>query len=188
MGSKAAKNKKMPTKGFVVWLTGLSGAGKSAIAERVYRKLSKQNWAVEMLDGDVLRNSISQGLGYSKKDRAIHLERVGLICEMLSRNRIGVVAALVSPYRQDRNKIRSRVGSFVEVYVDTPLSVCEGRDVKGLYRLARQGKIENFTGVSDSYEPPQAPELVLRGVLPKSQIDKLADQVIDYLKKNKYLK
>ena len=148
-----------PRQGTVVWLTGLSGAGKSTIASAAAAALALRGVPAEILDGDLLRNSLSKDLGFSKADRDENVARVGFVADLLSRQGVIVLVALVSPYAEARNAVRARVTRFIEVYVNAPLTVCEQRDPKGLYRLARRGELPAFTGVSDPYEPPAAPEV-----------------------------
>ena len=149
--------------GFTLWFTGLSGAGKSTIAGIVGRRLEEAGRLVEYLDGDVVRTHLSKGLGFSKEDRDTNIRRIGFVASEIARHGGGVVCAAVSPYRATRNECRAMVGAgqFIEVFVDAPLEVCEARDVKGMYRQAREGKLKNFTGVDDPYEPPLDPELVI---------------------------
>jgi len=143
----------------VVWLTGLSGAGKSTIAEAVSGQLRADGIPVEVLDGDIVRQNLSKGLGYSKQDRDENVRRVGFVANLLSRHGVVVLVALVSPYREARDEVRSLSGAFLEVFVNAPVAECQRRDPKGLYGQARDGKLLNFTGVSDPYEVPQAPDV-----------------------------
>ncbi len=147
-------------KGFTVWFTGLSGSGKSTITNVLTEEFLKRGIKHEILDGDVVRTNLSKGLGFSKEDRDINIRRIGFVCHILTRNDVVAIAAAISPYRAIRDEIREKIGNFVEVYVDTPLAVCEERDVKGLYKKARAGEIKEFTGISDPYEPPENPEVV----------------------------
>ncbi len=149
--------------GFCVWFTGLSGAGKSTTAEVLTRLLLEHGRQVTVLDGDVVRTNLSKGLGFSKEDRDINIRRIGFVAAELVRHGGAVICAAVSPYRATRNDVRSMVGSdrYIEVFVDTPLAVCESRDVKGMYAKARRGEITDFTGISDPYEVPQHPEVIL---------------------------
>ena len=151
----------MKDRGFTVWFTGLSGAGKTTIAGRLERTLRARGLGAELLDGDVVRTHISKGLGFSKEDRDTNIRRIGFVCKLLSRNGVAAIAAAVSPYREIRDEVRAEIANFVEVYVKCPLDVLEGRDVKGLYAKALRGEIANFTGVSDPYEEPLNPEVVL---------------------------
>jgi adenylylsulfate kinase len=146
--------------GLTVWFTGLSGAGKSTIAQKVEQELRNRALKVEMLDGDVVRQSLTKGLGFSKVDRDENIRRIGFVADLLTRNGVIVLVPVISPYRSVRDEVREKIGAFVEVYVGTSLAVCEQRDVKGLYRKARAGEIKGFTGIDDPYEPPLNPEVV----------------------------
>lgn len=148
-------------KGFALWLTGLSGSGKTTIARLLEQRLCMLGAKVEVLDGDVVRGRLSKGLGFSKEDRDENVRRIGFICELLSRNGVIAIAAAISPYRTVREEVRSRIPNFIEVYVQCPLEVLAERDVKGLYKKAIAGEIEHFTGVSDPYEPPLEPEVIV---------------------------
>jgi adenylylsulfate kinase len=152
--------------GAVVWLTGLSGAGKSTIARAVEAELLARNVRAEVLDGDAIREKFSRGLGYSKQDRDENVRRAGYVAGLLARHGVVVLVALISPYRAARNQVREDMQSagirFVEVFVNAPLEVCEGRDPKGLYEKARRGAIPAFTGLEDPYEPPATPEVECR--------------------------
>jgi adenylyl-sulfate kinase len=148
--------------GFTLWFTGLSGAGKTTIAELVAPELGRRGLLVEWLDGDVVRTHLTKGLGFSKEDRDTNIERIGWVASRLTRHGAAVIVSAISPYEETRQKARALVeaqGAFVEVYVSTPVAECERRDVKGLYAKARAGEIPEFTGVSDPYEEPVAPEL-----------------------------
>lgn len=147
--------------GVIVWFTGLSGAGKSTIAGRVLEGLQARGIKSELLDGDVMRQRISRGLGFSREDRDENIRRIAFVADLLARNGIVVLVSAVSPYRAIRDEVRRGASvRFVEVYVSAPLEVCEQRDPKGLYRKARSGELRQFTGVDDPYEPPTAPEVV----------------------------
>ena len=152
--------------GVCVWLTGLSGAGKSSVAERLTGLLLERQRRVTLLDGDVVRTHLSKGLGFSKDDRDINVRRIGFVAAEVVKHGGIVVCAVVSPYRATRGEVRQMVGreQFVEVFVDTPLEVCERRDPKGLYARARRGEITGFTGLDAPYEPPIDPELRLETV------------------------
>jgi adenylylsulfate kinase len=153
------------TKGFTLWLTGLSGAGKTTIAGLVEAELTRRGRLVEHLDGDVVREHLSQGLGFSKPDRDTNVERIGWLASRLTRHGAAVVVSSISPYEDARRRCRAMVeehGAFVEVFVCASVDECARRDPKGLYESALAGKIPNFTGVSDPYEPPSNPELVLQ--------------------------
>ena len=151
----------MQHKGFTLWFTGLSGAGKSTIAERIYHRLKTEGARVELLDGDIVRTHLSKGLGFSKEDRDTNVRRIGFVSELLSRNGVIALVAAISPYRDVREEVRGRIGNFVEVYVHCPIEVLAERDVKGLYKKALAGEIGSFTGVSDPYEAPANPEVAV---------------------------
>jgi adenylylsulfate kinase len=149
-------------RGFTLWFTGLSGAGKTTVAEIVEHELRERGHRVEVLDGDIVRTNLSKGLSFSRDDRNINVLRIGFVANLLTRNGVGVIVSAISPYKEARDQVRRRIVDFVEVFVDAPLEVCAERDVKGLYKKAFAGEIEGFTGVSDPYEPPVAPDLVLK--------------------------
>jgi adenylylsulfate kinase len=149
-------------RGFTLWFTGLSGAGKTTIAEIVERELRGKFGQVEVLDGDIVRTNLSKGLGFSRDDRNINVLRIGFVANLLTRNGVGVIVSAISPFKEARDQVRRRIVDFVEVFVDAPLEVCAERDVKGLYKKAFAGEIPQFTGVSDPYEPPAAPELHIK--------------------------
>ncbi len=150
------------TKGFCLWFTGLSGAGKSTVAEIVGPELEKRGVLVDHLDGDVVRTNLSKGLGFSREDRDANILRIGFVSKLLVRHGAGVIVAAISPYRETRDMVREMMGDgFVEVFVATSLEECERRDVKGLYAKARTGEIKEFTGISDPYEAPLNAEIVL---------------------------
>lgn len=155
-GSAAAR--RTPLRPAVIWFTGLSGSGKSTIAERLVKRLRVRDMAVEHLDGDDVRR-VFPDTGFSREAREAHLLRVGYMAGILEKHGVTVVATFVSPYRAARRSVRALCGNFVEVHVATPLDVCEQRDVKGLYARARRGEIEHFTGISDPYEEPEHPEV-----------------------------
>src|SRR6516164_3137684 len=147
--------------GFVVWLTGLSGAGKSTVASLLQAELAERGRHAEVLDGDEVRTNLSKGLGFSKEDRDTNIRRIGYVCKLLARNGVIAISAAISPYREVRDEVRAQHDRFFEVYVKCPLDTLVERDVKGLYRKALKGEIGNFTGVSDPYEEPFSPELVI---------------------------
>ncbi len=167
------------TQGCTIWLTGLSGAGKSTIAERLERELRARGQRVEVLDGDVIRTHLSKGLGFSKADRDTNILRIGWVCEVLARNGVIAIAAAISPYREARDQVRQRIDQFVEVFVDCSLDTCIERDVKGLYCKALAGEITAFTGISDPYEPPLAPEVTV--VTDKEPVEDSVARIIAYL-------
>jgi adenylylsulfate kinase len=149
-------------KGFTLWLTGMSGAGKSTISDALMERFRSAGAKVELLDGDIVRTNLSQGLGFSREDRDTNIRRIGFVSELLSRNGIIVVVAAISPYRATREEVRAKIANFVEVHVDCPIEVLAQRDVKGLYKKALAGEVGNFTGISDPYEPPVNPDVRVR--------------------------
>ncbi len=149
----------MEYKGATIWMTGLSGSGKSTVANMLAKRLRAVGARVEILDGDVVRTNLSKGLGFSKEDRDTNIRRIGFVCNLLSRNGVFAIAAAISPYRAIRDEVRAAAGDFVEVFADCPLDTLVERDAKGLYKKALAGEIKNFTGVSDPYEPPESPEV-----------------------------
>jgi adenylylsulfate kinase len=149
-------------KGFTLWFTGLSGAGKTTISRIVEDQLRERGSRVEVLDGDVVRENLSKGLGFSKQDRDTNIRRIAFVADLLSRNGVPVITAAISPYREIRDEARELMGErFIEVFVKASVEVCAERDVKGLYEKAFKGEIKEFTGVSDPYEPPLNPEVAL---------------------------
>jgi adenylyl-sulfate kinase len=150
----------MQHKGFTLWFTGLSGSGKSTVANILLKRLQDGGAKVEILDGDVVRTNLSKGLGFSKEDRDTNIRRIGFVCNMLSRNGVIAMSAAISPYKEIRDEIRATAENFVEVYVDCDLDTLIERDPKGLYKKAIAGEIKNFTGISDPYEAPENPEIV----------------------------
>ena len=162
-------------KGFTLWFTGMSGAGKSTIANLLEQRLRELNARMEVLDGDAVRTYLSKGLGFSKEDRDENIRRIGFVCELLSRNGVIAIAAAISPYRAVRDEVRARIANFVEVYVECPVEVLAGRDVKGLYRKALAGEIPQFTGITDPYEPPLDPEVTVNSSkeTPQESLEKI---------------
>jgi adenylylsulfate kinase len=149
-------------KGFTVWFTGLSGAGKSTVAEMLYHEFQVRQMKTEILDGDVVRQNLSKGLGFSKEDRDTNVLRIGFVAELLTRNGVATICCPISPYKETRDQVRAMIGEFVEVYVHATLDeLSQNRDPKGLYKKALAGEIKGFTGVDDPYEVPEHPELVL---------------------------
>lgn len=148
-------------KGFTLWFTGLSGAGKTTIAQRIEEILRARGLKVELLDGDVIRTNLSKGLSFSKEDRDINIKRIGFVCNLLTRNGVIAIASAISPYREVRDYNRQLIGHFIEVFVKCSLDTCIERDVKGLYKKALAGEISNYTGVSDPYEEPLDPEVTV---------------------------
>ena len=152
-------------KGFTIWLTGLSGAGKTTLATEMARVLRARGVSVEVLDGDQVRTNLSKGLGFSKEDRDTNIRRIGYVCRLLSRNGVAAISAAISPYREARDEVRRLVeqdgAEFLEVFVTCPIDVLAERDVKGLYKKALAGEIKGFTGVDDPYEEPLAPDVII---------------------------
>ncbi len=151
----------MAQKGFTIWFTGLSGAGKSTLSQELEQRLKARGRNVEVLDGDVIRTNLSKGLGFSREDRDTNIKRIAFVCNLLTRNGVACISAAISPYTEARAWARNEIGNFVEVYLKCPIDVCRQRDIKGLYKLADEGKIKGFTGVDDPYEEPLRPELVI---------------------------
>lgn len=147
--------------GFTLWFTGLSGSGKSTLAAAIEPVLRKRGLRVEILDGDEVRTNLSKGLGFSKDDRDTNIRRIGYVCKLLSRNGVVAISAAISPYREVRDELRDQIGDFVEVYTKCTIDELSRRDPKGLYKKALAGEITNFTGVSDPYEEPRNPEIVV---------------------------
>lgn len=149
--------------GFCLWFTGLSGAGKSTVAQAVESRLNESGRTTTLLDGDVIRTHLSKGLGFSKEDRDENIKRIGYVASQVVRHNGVVICAVISPYRETRDNVRRYFenDNFIEIYISTPIEVCEKRDPKGLYMLARKGKVTGFTGIDDIYEPPINPEVVI---------------------------
>ena len=145
--------------GFIVWLTGLPGSGKTTIAQRLLGELKKRNLKVELFDGDEVRRSLSKGLGFSKEDRDTHNKRIIYVCKLLTRNGVNAIVSLISPYRSTRAYARENLPKFVEVYLECSIDECIRRDPKGLYKKALAGEISNMTGIQDPYEEPLNPEV-----------------------------
>ncbi len=152
----------MNQRGVTLWFTGLSGAGKTTITQALEKKLREGGYGIEVLDGDVVRTNLTKGLGFGKADRDENIRRIGFVSHLLTRHGVIVLVSAISPYRDIREEVRQKIGDFVEIFVNAPLAVCEGRDVKGLYQKARQGEIKGFTGIDDPYEEPLNPEVECR--------------------------
>lgn len=176
---------KYRNQGFVLWLTGLSQSGKTTVANKVYNILKKKGCSVERLDGDVVRESLTKDLGFSKKDRDENIKRVTFVAQLLSRNNVGVIASFISPYRKQRTEIKKKVTNYIEVFINAPIEVCERRDKKGFYKKARLGQIKNFTGISDPYESPLRPDIELK--TEEETIQESVNKVIKYLENKKYI-
>jgi adenylyl-sulfate kinase len=168
--------------GFVLWLTGLSGAGKSTVAAKLGPALAERGHRVELLDGDEVRTNLCQGLGFSRQDRDTNIARIGYVAAKLAKHGVAVLVAAISPYRQARDQVRGAVDTFIEVHVAAPVATCAQRDPKGLYAKALAGEIQHFTGVSDPYEPPVDPELVLH--TEAQSVDDSVHQVLAWLEAN----
>ena len=176
----------MANKGFTLWFTGLSGAGKSTLSQAVADELHKRGRAVERLDGDEVRTRLSRGLGFSKADRDENIRRIGFVARLLSRNGAIAIAAAISPYREVRDEVRrDHDAPFVEIFVDCPLETLVKRDPKGLYAKALRGEIQQFSGISDPYEPPLTPEITVR--TDRESIDISRDAVISWLETQKLI-
>jgi len=167
--------------GFVLWLTGLPGSGKTTIARNLEPKLRKLNWPVEILDGDEIRQNLSKGLGFSREDRETHLKRAVYVAKLLSRNGVAVIAAFISPYRSVREYARKETTNFIEVFVKCSLQICAQRDPKGLYKKASTGEIKNLTGPQDVYEEPLTPDLIVE--TDKQTVEESVNLILEKLNK-----
>ena len=168
-------------KGFTVWFTGLSGSGKSTIAEMLYHELKARDLKTEILDGDVVRQNLSKGLGFSKEDRDTNILRIGFVADLLTRNGVATICCPISPYKAARDAVRAQIGEFVEVYVyATVEEIAANRDPKGLYKKALAGEITGFTGVDDPYEAPEDPELVVNTLVetPEESLQNVMDTLL----------
>ena len=173
-------------KGFTLWFTGLSGAGKTTISKIVEQELRDRGSKLEILDGDVVRENLSKGLGFSKEDRDTNIRRIAFVADLLSRNGVPVITAAISPYREIRDEARSLMGDrFIEVYIEASVDACAERDVKGLYAKAFAGEIKEFTGVSDPYEPPLNPELTLH--TESEEPEESAQRLLAYLEERELI-
>lgn len=172
-------------KGLILWLTGLSGSGKTTIAKGLERELRERSCPVEVLDGDVVRTNLSKGLGFSREDRETHIRRLGFVANLLSRNDVVAIVAAISPYQAARDELRQTTENFIEIYINSPLEVCEARDVKGLYAMARAGEIRAFTGIDDPYEEPQNPDIVC--YTSQESIEESIAKITDVLERLDYI-
>ncbi len=168
----------MKQRGVTIWFTGFSGAGKTTITQALAKELVARAVNFEILDGDIVRQNLTKGLGFSQEDRDENIRRIGFVSHLLTRNGVIVLVSAISPYRAIREEVRQKIGDFVEVFVNAPLTVCEGRDVKGLYQRARVGEIKGFTGIDDPYEPPENPEVECR-----TDLEELSESVAKVLNK-----
>lgn len=174
-------------KGFTLWFTGLSGSGKSTVADLVADELKEECHQVERLDGDIVREHLTRDLGFTKEDRDENIRRISFVAKLLSRNNVIVITSFISPYRETRKEAAEEIGpeKFVEVFVKCPLEVCKKRDVKGLYEKAIRGEIENFTGISDPYEEPENPDIVIE--TDKEEPEESAQKIIEKLQEKNFL-
>ncbi len=176
-------------KGITVWFTGLSGAGKTTVAKEIEKQLKARKIYVQRLDGDIVRKDLTRDLGFTAEDRNENIRRNTFVAKLLTQNDIITLCSFISPYQKARDYARQQIeragGSFIEVFVNAPLAVCEERDVKGLYQQAREGKIENFTGISDPYEEPENPDLELKTDV--ESIEESSEKVIRYLEDEGYI-
>jgi len=171
--------------GLTIWLTGMSGAGKSTISDKLIERLRDVNAKVELLDGDIVRTNLSQGLGFSREDRDTNIRRIGFVSQLLSRNGVIVIVAAISPYRDTRDEVKKTINNFIEVYVECPIEVLASRDVKGLYKKAIAGEVGSFTGISDPYEPPLNPDVTVRS--DHETVDESVDKIWRKLAEKGYL-
>ncbi|HIK29343.1 MAG: adenylyl-sulfate kinase [Oscillatoriaceae bacterium SKW80] len=175
----------MKQRGVTVWFTGLPAAGKTTISQGVERELRSRGYSVELLDGDIVRQYLTKGLGYSKEDREENIRRIGFVAQLLTRNGVIVLVAVISPYREIREEVKKRIRDFIEVYVNAPLEVCEQRDPKGLYKKARAGELRNFTGIDDPYEPPLHPDVECRTA--EETVEDSIQKVLQYMEASGYI-
>lgn len=172
-------------RGLTVWLTGLSGAGKTTISQALEKELRSRGCKVEVLDGDIVRQHLAKGLGFSKEDRDENIRRIGFVANLLTRNGVIVIVSAISPYREIREELKEKIGNFMEVFVNAPLEVCEQRDVKGLYKKARAGEIKGFTGIDDPYEQPLNPDIECRTA--KEKVTESVSKVMAKIEELSYL-
>jgi adenylyl-sulfate kinase len=172
-------------KGVTLWFTGLPCSGKSAIADRLAEILKDRGYRAERLDGDIVRQSLTRDLGFSRADRDENIRRVTFVAKLLTRNDVFVLTSFISPYREIRAESRKEIGSFVEIYTRCALETCIKRDVKGMYQKAIEGKIKEFTGISDPYEEPEQPEILLE--TDKETLEESTLKVLAYIKEHGYL-
>lgn len=176
-------------KGFTLWFTGLSGSGKSTLTDLLHEEFQKRDYKVEVLDGDVVRTNLSKGLGFSKEDRDTNIRRIGFVCDLLGRNGVIAISAAISPYREVRAECRELVegdgAAFVEVFTKCSLDELVRRDAKGLYKKALAGEIKNFTGVSDPYEEPENPEILVDS--DNESVEESLAKIIAYLEEKELI-
>jgi adenylylsulfate kinase len=172
-------------KGYVLWFIGLSAAGKTTLADAVYNELNINGIRLERLDGDLVRENLSKGLGFDRAGRMENIRRIGFVADLLSRNGVGVMASFITPYKEMRDELRGRVNSYIEIFVDAPLSVCELRDPKGMYKEARSGERPGFTGIGDPFDAPINPDIHIKS--DELSIEESVKKVIHYLHENKII-
>lgn len=170
---------------FVLWFTGLSAAGKSTIADAVYNELTNNDIKLQRLDGDVVREELTNDLGFTSIDRDENIKRVGFLANMLSNNGVSVVASFIAPYERHRRDLREKVHNYIEVFVDAPLEVCIDRDPKGLYKKAQAGELKHFTGLEDTYDRPEKPDIHLLSY--DMSVEECRDKVMEYLVKENFI-
>ena len=170
---------------FTIWFTGLSGSGKSTLSRRIYLEIRRRGLKAELLDGDIIRTNFSQELGFTKRERDINVKRIGFLSWLLNKHGIISVVAAIAPYEETRQINRKLIKNYIEVFCNCPLEVVEKRDVKGLYAKARKGLIPHFTGISDPYEPPSNPEIVV--YTDKETVEESVNKIIDFLEESKFL-
>ncbi len=175
----------MKKRGICIWLTGLPCSGKSTIAKKLAEELSERGRDTEILDGDIVRDILNKDLGFSKEDRLENMRRVSVLAELLTKHGVDVIVALVSPYREGRDRARNLLPNFVEVFVKAPVEVCEKRDVKGMYKLAREGKIKNFTGIDDPYEEPLNPEVICE--TDRETVEESVSKIVKFLEQKNFI-
>lgn len=185
--SRELREKSRGHKGVTIWLTGLSGSGKSTIAHSLEERLFELGIATYVLDGDNIRFGLNKDLGFSREDREENIRRIGEVAKLFVDAGIVTITAFISPYRTDRNRVRGihLEGDFIEVFVNCPIEICEQRDVKGLYKKAKNGEIKGFTGIDAPYEAPEKPEIVVD--THKETLNECVDKIINYLEKNGYI-
>jgi len=172
-------------RGICIWLTGLPCSGKSTIAKKLAEEISERGRDTEILDGDIVRDILNKDLGFSKEDRLENMRRVSVLADLLTKHGVDVIVALVSPYREGRDRAREILPNFVEVFVKAPIEVCEKRDVKGMYKLAKEGKIKNFTGINDPYEEPLNPEVICE--TDKETVEESVSKILKFLEEKKLI-
>ena len=171
--------------GFVLWFTGLPCSGKTTVADKLAGELKRRGRRTERLDGDIVRKSLTSDLGFSKEDRDENIKRITFVTKLLSRNGVATLVTFISPYIKKRQAAREETTNFIEVFVDCPVEECEKRDVKGMYKLAREGKIQDFTGVSDPYEVPENPEITIRTA--EETVDESMNKILEYLEEKSFI-